>query len=193
MGSIVSTLLGFLWPSRVRISMLGPNNAGKTTILYRLKDDRLVLTPTTLYTNTEFIPMNGMVLEIWDITNFCNIHAMRPRNLWRLHLQYSHGIVYVVDSADDEPSRREEARRELWAILNNEELVNNSPEMPLLVYANKQDIEYSMIVTEVRDMLDLESIPAGRPWHIQGVSVVTGQGLKEGMDWLTAQLKVGQT
>jgi GTPase SAR1 family protein len=173
--------------------MLGPSDAGKTTILYRLKDDRLVLPPTTFYTNTEFIPINGMTLEIWDITNFRNVHAMRPHNLWMFYLQHSHGIIYVVDSTEDEPSRKEETKQELWAILNNQGLVNNSPKMPLLVYANKQDISYSMIVAEVRDMLDLESIPSERPWHIQGVSVVTGQGLKEGMDWLTTQLKAEQS
>lgn len=168
--------------------MLGPSNSGKTTILYRLRDHKCIMAMSTLYTNTESILINGMTLEIWDITNLRNEQAMRPHNLWRYYLQHSQGVIYVVDSTEQGQSLTEEARSKLWGFLNNENFRDHTPKMPLLVYANKQDQDHAMIVAEVRDMLELGSIPSGRPWHIQGVCAVTGQGLQEGMDWLTAQL-----
>ncbi|KAG0223244.1 ADP-ribosylation factor family-domain-containing protein [Mortierella sp. GBAus27b] len=170
--------------------MLGPSNAGKTTILYRLKDNKLTLPSTTFYTNTETFLINGIMFEMWDITHLLNVRAMRPRSLWAEYIQHSHALVYVVDSVEFEPSVQEEARSNLWALLNHEELRYHAPRMPLLMFANKQDDDHAMLVSEVRDMLDLGLIPSEQPWHIQGVSAVTGQGLKEGMEWLTAQLGV---
>jgi signal recognition particle receptor subunit beta len=60
--------------------------------------------------------------------------------------------MFVVDSNDT--SRMSVAKEELWRVLhelNEAEL----PKIPLLVYANKQDVEASMTVAEVRDALDL--------------------------------------
>ena len=55
--------------------------------------------------------------------------------------------------------------------------------VPLLVFANKQDLEMALDAPEVMEHLDLNSI-SDRSWNIQACSAVTKEGLNEGMTWL---------
>ena len=55
--------------------------------------------------------------------------------------------------------------------------------MPLLVFANKQDLEMALEAPEVMSSLELENI-SDRTWNIQACSAVSQQGLNEGMEWL---------
>ena len=55
--------------------------------------------------------------------------------------------------------------------------------VPLLVFANKQDLEMALDAPEVMEHLDLSSI-TDRTWNIQACSAVTKEGLNEGMTWL---------
>lgn len=57
----------------------------------------------------------------------------------------------------------------------------------LLVYANKQDLAGCMKPGEIADQLDLTSYKTQR-WHIQGCCALTGDGLVEGLDWVTKEL-----
>ena len=54
----------------------------------------------------------------------------------------------------------------------------------LLVLANKQDIPGALTVPQLTDALGLTSM-RGRKWFIQGTCAVTGDGLYEGLDWLS--------
>lgn len=58
----------------------------------------------------------------------------------------------------------------------------------LLVYANKQDAQNAHKPTEVAEKLGLSEI-RNRPWYIQASSAVNGEGLYEGMDWLSRSLR----
>merc|ERR1712084_80787 len=88
------------------------------------------------------------------------------------------GIIYVVDSNDRD--RTEVAREELDKMLLEEELSTAA----LLVMANKQDLPNAMTPTEMTEKLGLHSIHQ-RPWYIQSACATTGDGLYEGLDWLS--------
>jgi len=57
----------------------------------------------------------------------------------------------------------------------------------LLVFANKQDLPNAMKVQEVTERLGLNKL-RNRQWYIQGASAPTGDGLYEGLDWLSNTL-----
>ena len=42
-----------------------------------------------------------------------------------------------------------------------------------------------MTVAEVSQALKLEQLGNGRKWHIQGTNALTGDGLYEGLDWIS--------
>jgi ADP-ribosylation factor protein 1 len=88
----------------------------------------------------------------------------------------------VVDSNDRE--RVAEAREELQRMLNEDEL----RDAVLLVFANKQDLPNAMNPTEITDKLGLQSIRQ-RQWFIQATCATSGDGLFEGLEWLSSQLK----
>ena len=86
----------------------------------------------------------------------------------------------MVDSADRD--RIDEARETLHTMINSEELGNAI----LLVYANKQDLPGAMSTPEVVDKLELVSLK--RKWYIQASNATRGDGLYEGLDWLSLNI-----
>lgn len=58
----------------------------------------------------------------------------------------------------------------------------------LLVYANKQDLPNAMMAAEITDKLGLNSL-RNRLWYIQATCATSGDGIMEGLDWLTDALK----
>ena len=63
-----------------------------------------------------------------------------------------------------------------------------SRKMPILFFANKMDTKEAMSSVKVSQMLGLERI-MDKPWHICASNAVTGEGLHEGVEWLTTQIK----
>ena len=105
---------------------------------------------------------------------------MRP--LWRHYFQNTQGLIFVVDSNDRE--RISEAREELAKMLSEDEL----RDAVLLVFANKQDLPNAMSAAEMTDKLGLHGL-RHRTWYIQGCIATNGDGLYEGLDWLSATLQ----
>ena len=60
--------------------------------------------------------------------------------------------------------------------------------MTILVFANKQDLKDALSADQVSEGLGLPSIK-NRAWHIQPSVAKSGNGLAQGLDWLTAQIK----
>jgi len=56
--------------------------------------------------------------------------------------------------------------------------------VPLLVFANKQDLPDAMSAPEVAEKLEFGALPKRRRWFIQATCATTGDGLHEGLDWL---------
>ena len=88
----------------------------------------------------------------------------------------------MIDSNDRE--RISEARDELTRMLSEEEL----RDAVLLVFANKQDLPNAMTAAEITDKLALHAL-RGKNWYIQSTCATNGNGLYEGLDWLSNQLK----
>jgi len=152
--------------------MLGLDAAGKTTILYKLKLGEVVSSVPTIGFNVETVEYKNIKFTVWDVGGQDKI-----RLLWRHYYQNTQGLIFVVDSSDKE--RVELAREELQRMLGEEEL----RDAVLLVFANKQDLGV-MSVAEVTEKLGLHTL-RGRDWYIQGTCAMTGDGLYDGLDWLS--------
>ena len=57
----------------------------------------------------------------------------------------------------------------------------------LLVLANKQDLPNAMPANEIMHALELQKMQH-RKWFIQSTTAPTGDGLYEGLDWLSRAL-----
>ena len=156
-----------------RILMVGLDAAGKTTILYKLKLGEIVTTIPTIGFNVETVEYKNISFTVWDVGGQDKI-----RPLWRHYYQNTQGLIFVIDSNDRD--RVEDAREELQRMLNEDEL----RDAVLLVFANKQDLPNAMPCAEITDKLGLNSLRQ-RHWYIQSTCATSGEGLYEGLDWLS--------
>ncbi|ANZ76225.1 ADP-ribosylation factor 1 [Komagataella phaffii CBS 7435] len=178
MGNFFSKIFNdLLGAKEVRILMVGLDNAGKSTILYKLKLGEVVATIPTLGFNVETVEYKNISFTVWDIGG-----QDRIRPLWRHYFLNTQAVIFVIDSNDR--NRISEAREELQRMLNEDEL----RDALLLVFANKQDLPHSLNAAEVTEKLGLHSVK-NRPWYMQAACATTGDGLYEGLDWLVNQLK----
>lgn len=158
---------------------MGLDCAGKTTILYKLKQDETVTTIPTLGFNVEEVRFKNIRFTVWDMGG-----QEKTRPLWR-HYHFTagtHGLIFVVDSSDR--SRVDQAKKELHHILPNEELQN----AVILILANKQDLPDAMTTQELTQELSLNDIK-DRLWFIQSTCATQSTGLFEGLDWMATELR----
>eukprot|EP00996_Jenningsia_fusiforme_P003103 NODE_3909_length_894_cov_40.210651_g3599_i0.p1 GENE.NODE_3909_length_894_cov_40.210651_g3599_i0~~NODE_3909_length_894_cov_40.210651_g3599_i0.p1 ORF type:complete len:179 (-),score=57.44 NODE_3909_length_894_cov_40.210651_g3599_i0:268-804(-) len=154
-----------------RLLFLGLDNSGKTTALKKLSDEDISHISPTQGFNIKSISQEGFKLNAWDIGGQKAI-----RSYWPNYFENTDVLVYVVDAADKK--RLEETGVELNTLLEEEKLKS----IPVLVLANKQDIEGALSADEVAKALNLHSI-RDRSWQIQACSAKTGDGLNAGMEW----------
>lgn len=177
MGLTISSVLTRLFGKRqMRILMVGLDAAGKTTILYKLKLGEIVTTIPTIGFNVETVEYKNICFTVWDVGGQGKI-----RPLWRHYFQNTQGLIFVVDSNDRE--RIGEVELELSNMLQEDEL----RDAVLLVFANKQDLPNAMSAAELTDKLHLNQI-RNRRWYIQATCASQGNGLYEGLDWLSNEL-----
>uniref|UniRef100_A0A1W7RB47 ADP-ribosylation factor n=1 Tax=Hadrurus spadix TaxID=141984 RepID=A0A1W7RB47_9SCOR len=177
MGLTLSSILTRLFGKKqVRILMVGLDAAGKTTILYKLKLGEIVTTIPTIGFNVETVEYKNICFTVWDVGGQDKI-----RPLWRHYFQNTQGLIFVVDSNDRE--RISEAQDELQKMLNEDEL----RDAVLLLFANKQDLPNAMTAAELTEKLGLNQL-RNRRWYIQATCATQGQGLYEGLDWLSNEL-----
>ncbi|KAG0211049.1 hypothetical protein BGX33_004538 [Mortierella sp. NVP41] len=185
---------GFQFP------MFGLPGAGKTTILYRLLLNECVTTVPDHNFRIETVKIQihgqvqgqGQVQEqrltrelkytLWDV---CGQSGIIP--LWKFYMDQKKGVIFVVNSV--ESALLTHVKVALWQLYDHYD--TETRDSILLVFANMQDREEALSVTEVMKGLDLEGWAAGtkRRWHIRGTVGTTGEGLVEGLLWLYAQIQ----
>jgi len=157
--------------------MLGLDAAGKTTILYKLKLNQGVTTIPTVGFNVETVTYKNVKFNVWDVGGQDKI-----RPLWRHYFSGTQGLIFVIDSNDRD--RIDEARQELHRIIQDREMKDSL----LLVFANKQDLPGAMSPTEVTERLQLTKLQ-GKVWYVVPSCATTGEGLFEGLGWLSTNVK----
>ncbi|KAM7386191.1 hypothetical protein PAMA_009028 [Pampus argenteus] len=164
----------------MHVVVIGLDSAGKTSLLYRLKLREFVETIPTKGFNMEKIkvPMgtsktNTTAFQVWDVGGQ---EKLRP--LWKSYTRRTDGLVFVVDAAETE--RMEEAKVELHRITRSAE----NQGVPVLVLANKQDLDGAVSALEVEKVLALHELSSSTLHHTQGCSALDGQGLQPGLEKL---------
>eukprot|EP00741_Cyanophora_paradoxa_P013714 tig00020710_g13237.t1 len=168
MGQILERFFGksrFSCGLDYRILLLGLDNAGKTTILYKLRMGEVVTTTPTIGFNVETIVHKNVHFTAWDVGGQ---EKLRP--LWRHYFSGTHAVIYVVDAAD--AARIDEARGELARLLAAPELEGAA----ILVLANKQDLPGALPAADLAGRLELPTI---RRSLVQGccANSKSGEGL----------------
>ncbi|XP_063028498.1 ADP-ribosylation factor-related protein 1 isoform X2 [Melospiza melodia melodia] len=124
------------------VLILGLDNAGKTTFLEQTKTRfnknykgmSLSKITTTVGLNIGTIDVGKTRLMFWDLGG-----QEELQSLWDKYYAESHGVIYVIDSTDEE--RLSESKRAFEKMITSEALEG----VPILVLANKQDVEVKLV------------------------------------------------
>lgn len=178
MGFLFSKIIQLFSRSKnnFKIVLLGIQNAGKTTILYRLSIGQLVKTSPTIGSNVEEISYNNIKFNAWDLGG-----QESMRSVWDVYYMNTDAIIYVIDSNDVE--NYEESKIQFYKLLKHEALKN----AVILIFANKQDLITAKKVDEIIKIYNLDSIKT-HCWQIFPCSAETGEGLINGLQWLSDKL-----
>jgi ADP-ribosylation factor protein 1 len=179
MGLLFSMFLDGLLGGTVekRVLMVGLDAAGKTTLLYKLQLGDAITTIPTIGFNVEKVSYKKLDMTIWDIGGQDKI-----RRLWRHYYDKNDAVIFVVDSCDRD--RIGQAGEEIRKLMHEDQLKDSL----LLVYLNKQDLPNAMDSSACIEKLGLNGL-TGRTWYAQPAVARTGDGLYEGLDWLSNQLR----
>ncbi|NXS01741.1 ARFRP protein, partial [Oxylabes madagascariensis] len=93
----------------------------------------------------------------------------------------SHGVIYVIDSTDEE--RLSESKRAFEKMITSEALEG----VPILVLANKQDVETCLSIPDIKTAFtfsDCINKIGKRDCLTQACSALTGKGVNEGIEWM---------
>ena len=176
MGNFWSSFLTYMFGPQ-KIVMIGLDAAGKTTLLYYLKQGNGMHTIPTIGFNVEAVQIGNIECTVWDVGG-----QERIRSLWSHYLKNTNLLIFVVDSHDQE--RLPEAAAELERMIKDPELV----ECPVLIFGNKQDLPNAASPSDLVDAM----FPNGKPeraWHVQGCCAQTGDGVDAGLRWATERLQ----
>ena len=175
MGGILSRLFN---TKPLRLLLLGLDASGKTSLLYFLKMGEVQVTLPTIGFNVETVKQDNVEFTIWDLGG-----QDRIRRLWRHYYEGMQGLIYVIDSADK--IRLNEAIEELCRVLDDDAL----DRIPVLIYANKQDLPEAATVIHIRECFNLKKNKKARSVHVQGTVFTQNKGIMEGLDWLAKEIK----
>ena len=102
--------MGF-FQKNANIVFLGLDNAGKTTLLYMLQNDRFTQTDSTMNPHQAEVQIGNIRFNSYDLGGH-----QAARKTWEHYYAQVDGIIFMVDSADRD--RLEESKRELEELLS---------------------------------------------------------------------------
>ena len=116
MGALFSALMSMLNPRQeYKLIIVGLDNAGKTTTLYKLHLGEVVMTQPTIGSNVELVKHNNVHFEVWDLGG-----QQTLRNSWQSYYRNTASVIMMVDSTDR--GRMRLVKEELFRLLGCEEL-----------------------------------------------------------------------
>ncbi|CAD8158127.1 unnamed protein product [Paramecium octaurelia] len=158
-----------------QLIMLGFDFTGKTTILNKLNLGDIDFEIPFIGFNIEKVKTKQFQIISWDVGG-----ADKIRIIWKPYFESGKGFIYVIDCSDRD--RITEVTGELHKLMLEPSLNG----LPLLIYANKQDL-MKMNSEEIASELQIQKI--SKNWYIQPCCAITGEGLEEGLNWIQKQIK----
>ncbi|KAJ1993411.1 ADP-ribosylation factor protein 3 [Dimargaris cristalligena] len=168
------------------VIILGLDNAGKTTLLERIKTmftGVRGLSPDkigpTVGLNLGKIDIGRSRLKFWDLGGQRDLHS-----IWERYYPESHAIIFVIDATDR--ARLEECRQTLEKVM----MTGETEGVPVLMLANKQDLPVAMPVEEIKETFNKIAYGLGaRESKVLPVSALAGDGVRDAIEWLYTRLQ----
>ena len=135
----------------------------------------LVQTIPTIGVDLEEITVQNLKVTVWDLSG-----QLKLRATWKYYYETINGIIFVIDATNTDVLP--EVRDTLHQVMSETADVK----IPILIFANKQDMDGALAYSEIRNELALAGdSDLRRKIRIQEASGLTNLGLIEGFTWIT--------
>eukprot|EP00566_Odontella_aurita_P028305 CAMPEP_0113561454 /NCGR_PEP_ID=MMETSP0015_2-20120614/19984_1 /TAXON_ID=2838 /ORGANISM="Odontella" /LENGTH=191 /DNA_ID=CAMNT_0000463249 /DNA_START=234 /DNA_END=812 /DNA_ORIENTATION=- /assembly_acc=CAM_ASM_000160 len=183
-SSFVNSLLTALGlvSKKGTILLLGLDNAGKTTLLHRLRTGSVQTFPPTdrPHLETFKVEEGGVTFAAWDLGGHEAV-----RHLWEDYAPDASAVMFLVDATDAD--RFDEVRDELDALVA-EGTVEGAP---LAVVLNKCDLPEARRSADVAAAIGYEELAMRHGEEraaVFRISVLRGEGYQDAFKWLASFL-----
>ena len=171
-------VMSFFWKKDLDISVVGLQNAGKTTLMNAISGDYDMDTMPTVGFNLRHMQKGKVNLNIWDLGG-----QKQFRESWEKYCRTSDVIIFVVDSADF--ASIDLARKELHDLLSCPSLEG----IPLLILGNKNDLEHARTEEQMVEQMQLKKIEK-RKIAIYSISAKKRVNIDVALKWLSEIPKI---
>eukprot|EP01134_Creolimax_fragrantissima_P002644 CFRG2644T1 len=170
------------------VVMIGMDNAGKSTLVERFKATfnrnyrgfRPDTITQTIGLNVARLELGNVRLVLWDLGGQSDLHS-----IWEKYYAEAHGIIFVIDASDKQAL--DQSRHAYNKMLQNEDLAD----VPLLILVNKLDLPDPVPLADINAQFSTFASAIGdRPARVHPISAMTGDNVKEGVEWLVSCLKL---
>lgn len=180
--SLFQSLLSALGLSNKRgtILLLGLDNAGKTTLLHRIRTGSILPFPPTDRPNVETFHYEGINFAAWDLGGHEAV-----RYLWEDYVCEADAVLFLIDAADH--VRLEEVHDELDALIG-EGIIEG---VPLALLLNKCDLAEAQSSQVIAECVRFEELLMRHGEDRVGmfrISVLRGEGYQDAFKWIATFL-----
>lgn len=172
-STMLNYLKGLFWRQEMEITLVGLQNAGKSTLVQVIADGSFQedMIPTVGFNMRKFT--KGKVqIKMWDLGG-----QPRFRGMWERYCANVSAIVYVVDAADHK--QLDTAREELHELIVKPATKN----IPLLVLGNKRDLPEALPEETLMQRLHLTDI-TDREVGFYTISAKNKENIETTIEWL---------
>lgn len=157
--------------------ILGPPNAGKTTLMYRLYSG-------IFYNNTQVDNRDAEEVRV-DNVRLRTLNILEnnlEKEIWAPLALGSSGIIFIVDITSIDITDT----HTLFQVIKS---IEDVKQLPLLIFANKIDLQQYNEVKLLKD-LNLPGKHQDNTLKIQKISCKTTEGIIKGMEWFMGKTRI---
>ena len=157
----VKDILKRVFTKEKKIVITGLDSAGKTTMISFLQNGTFMEHAPTMGKELSQIEVQGVRINVMDMGGQKDF-----RNLWIGEASTAECVIFMIDAYARE--RFNEARDELW------KLSSIFKKKPLIILANKYDLQPVASISEIIEALNLKDLPS---FEVLPISCKTGYGI----------------
>jgi len=161
----------------IPLVVIGLPQAGKTSLVRRIKTGEFLETKPTLGMQYETVEVGDARFDLFDLGG----HVSYRQTIWETYTKLAYGVIFIIDSTDTD--QFDLAKEEFWKSIN---LKESADEFTILFLCNKSDLEESVNLETIINHLELFKLAEkeNASYQFFKTSMKTGENVDNALQWL---------
>ena len=161
----------------IPLVIIGLPQAGKTSLVRRMKTGEFLETKPTLGMQFESVEIGDARFDLFDLGG----HVTYRQTIWETYTKLAYGVIFIIDSSD--PEQFDLVKEEFWKSID---LKDTTDEFAILILCNKSDLEESVDLENIINHIELFKLAEKENASFQffKTSMKTGENVENALQWL---------